>query len=113
MLRKTPIASEAEHKDFGSQFTSEDFIEPLESADILISMNGRGRVYDNIFMERIWRSVKYMEVYLHKYRSVAEARKGITRYFIFYNMERLHEFLGYRTPYEVYVKDDRSYIPER
>jgi putative transposase len=99
--------------DQGSQFTSEDFIEPLESADIRISMDGRGRVYDNIFVERLWRSVKYEEVYLHQYRSVAEAREGLTRYFIFYNMERLHESLGYRTPYEVYVKERQILQPGR
>ena len=91
--------------DQGSQFTSEDFLKPLESAGIRISMDGRGRVYDNIFVERLWRSVKYEEVYLNQYGSIAEARDGLTRYFIFYNMERLHESLGYQTPYEIYVKE--------
>ena len=70
-----------------------------------ISMDGRGRVFDNIFVERLWRSVKYEEVYLHQYQTVSEARNGLAKYFLFYNMERLHESLGYQPPYEVYVKD--------
>lgn len=65
-------------------------------------MDGRGRVYDNIFVERFWRSVKYEEVYLHEYRTVAEARVYLDAYFRFYNEERPHEALGYRTPHEVY-----------
>jgi len=96
------------NSDQGSQFTGSDFIGCLESEGIRISMDGRGRVYDNIFVERLWRSVKYEEVYLNHYQSVAEARQGLTRYFIFYNMERLHESLGYQTPYEVYVKERHS-----
>ena len=68
-------------------------------------MDGRGRVFDNIFVERLWRSVKYEEVYLHQYETVSEARNCLTRYFLFYNMERLHESLGYHTPYQVYVKE--------
>jgi len=91
--------------DQGSQFTSLDFTGRLEQEDIRISMDGRGRVYDNIFVERLWRSVKYEEVYLHQYQMVSEARNGLGKYFLFYNMERLHESLGYQTPYEIYVKD--------
>jgi putative transposase len=91
--------------DQGSQFTSLEFTGRLEQEDIRISMDGRGRVYDNIFVERLWRSVKYEEVYLHQYQTVSEARNGLAKYFLFYNMERLHESLGYRTPYEIYVKE--------
>ncbi|MBK5101980.1 MAG: IS3 family transposase [Desulfobacteraceae bacterium] len=91
--------------DQGSQFTSLDFTGRLEQEDIRISMDGRGRVYDNIVVERLWRSVKYEEVYLHQYQTVSEARNSLAKYFLFYNMERLHESLGYRTPYEIYVKD--------
>jgi putative transposase len=65
-------------------------------------MDGRGRVYDNIFAERFWCSVKYEEVYLHEYRTVIEARAHLGAYFRFYNEERPHEALGYRTPHEVY-----------
>ncbi|MBW2078670.1 MAG: transposase [Deltaproteobacteria bacterium] len=68
-------------------------------------MDGRGPVFDNIFVEKLWRSVKYEEVYLYSYQTVSEARHGLTRYFRFYNTERLHESLGYQTPYEVYVKE--------
>jgi putative transposase len=91
--------------DQGSQFTSREFIRRLEKKDIRISMDGRGRVYDNIFVERLWRSVKYEEVYLHHYQTVSEARDGLAKYFLFYNMERLHASLGYQTPYEIYVKE--------
>ena len=88
--------------DHGSQFTSEEFIGPLRDADIPISMDGRGRVFDNIFVERLWRSVKVEEVYLRDYQTVAEAVLGLGRYFEFYNHERLHQALGYRTPAEVF-----------
>jgi putative transposase len=97
--------------DQGSQFTSTEFTGRLEQEDIRISMDSRGRVYDNIFVERLWRSVKYEEVYLHDYRNVSDVRDGITKYFIFYNMERLHESLGYQTPYEVYVKERLNINP--
>jgi len=88
--------------DQGAQFTSQEFIGRLENTDIRISMDGRGRVYDNIFVERLWRTVKYEEVYLHDYRTVSEARYCLATYFQFYNTERIHENLGYRTPYDVY-----------
>jgi putative transposase len=99
------------NSDQGSQFTSLEFTGMLEQEDIRISMDGRGRVYDNIFVERLWRSVKYEEVYLHDYRTVSDARKGLSGYFQFYNMERLHESLGYRTPYEIYVKERLNINP--
>jgi len=88
--------------DQGVQFTSNDFTEKLEKAAIRISMDGRGRVYDNIFVERLWRSVKYEEVYIHSYEDVRDARKNLTTYFHRYNVERLHETLDYKTPYEIY-----------
>jgi putative transposase len=91
--------------DQGVQFTSTDFIKRLEKEDIRISMDGRGRVFDNIFVERLWRTVKYEEVYLHQYTMVSDARRSLDKYFLFYNMERIHETLGYRTPYEIYVKE--------
>jgi putative transposase len=93
--------------DQGTQFTGADFTGRLEQEGIRISMDGRGRVQDNIFVERLWRSVKYEEVYLNDYCTVADARTGLTRYFLFYNRERIHEALGYRTPYAVYVKEPK------
>jgi putative transposase len=97
--------------DQGVQFTSIDFTGRLEKENIRISMDGRGRFIDNIFVERLWRSVKYEEVYIHDYETVSDARKGLSRYFLFYNMERLHESLGYKTPYEVYVKERLNINP--
>jgi len=88
--------------DQGSQFTSVDFIEPLKATGVQISMDGQGRVFDNIFVERLWRTVKVEEVYLRDYQTVAEVRSGLGRYLAFYNHERLHQALGYRTPAEVY-----------
>ncbi len=90
------------NSDQGSQFTSEKFTGELEAKDIAISMDGRGRCLDNIFVERLWRSLKYEEVYLKDYASVTEARAGIERYFRFYNHERLHQSLDYRTPAAIY-----------
>ncbi len=91
--------------DQGVQFTSSDFTGRLEDAEIRISMDGRGRVFDNIFVERLWRTVKYEEVYLNHYQTIPEVRSGLANYFLFYNQERIHESLGYRTPYEFYIKD--------
>jgi len=88
--------------DQGTQFTGKDFTGKLQSCDIQISMDGRGRVFDNIFIERLWRSVKYEEVYAKNYESVKDAVEGLTRYFQLYNKERIHESLGYRTPHETY-----------
>jgi putative transposase len=88
--------------DQGVQFTSELFVKVLEQNQILVSMDGRGRVLDNIFIERLWRAVKYEEVYLHEYENVREAVEGLRRYFGFYNHQRFHQALGYKTPAEVY-----------
>ena len=90
--------------DQGSQFTSVDFTEVLLDAGVQISMDGKGRVFDNIFVERLWRTVKVEEVYLRDYQTVAEARYYLGRYFEFYNHRRLHQALGYRTPAEVYPR---------
>jgi len=88
--------------DQGSQFTSTDFTKVLLDTGVQISMDGKGRVFDNIFIERLWRTVKVEEVYMRDYQTVAEARYYLGRYFEFYNNERLHQALGYRTPAEVY-----------
>jgi len=84
------------------------FVGTLESAGIRVSMDGRGRVFDNIFVEKLWRTVKYEEVYLHDYQTVPQARQGLATYFRFYNQERLHQALGYRTPHEVYHRARRG-----
>ena len=85
-----------------SQFTSDAFTSLLRTAGVQISMDGRGRALDNVFVERLWRSVKYEEVYLKDYGSVPEARAGLGAYFAFYNHERPHQALAYRTPAAVY-----------
>ena len=90
------------NSDQGVQYTTEKFIQILRENDIEISMDSRGRVFDNIFTERLWRSVKYEEVYIKDYSDVREAKEGIESYFKFYNNERPHQSLGYKTPYEVY-----------
>jgi putative transposase len=90
------------NSDQGSQFTSQLFTSCLHEREIAISMDGRGRALDNIFVERLWRSVKYEEVYLKDYRDVLEAREGLRSYFEFYNQERLHQSLDYKTPITVY-----------
>lgn len=91
--------------DQGVQFTSAEFTKRLQEAGIRISMDGRGRVFDNIFVERLWRTVKYEEVYIHDYESVRDTWSNLERYFHFYNTDRIHESLGYRTPHEVYFKE--------
>ena len=88
--------------DQGSQFTSEAFLNILSTNGIRISMDSRGRWMDNIFIERLWRSVKYEDVYLKAYGSIPEARHGLTEYFEFYNQRRRHQGLDDRTPNEVY-----------
>ena len=88
--------------DQGSQFTSDYFTKVLLEAGIRISMDGKGRAFDNIFVERLWRTVKVEEVYLRDYQTVTEAAYNLGRYFDFYNNDRLHQALGYRTPAEVY-----------
>ena len=98
----TGRAPEIFNTDQGSQFTSEVFTDRLKEAGIQISMDGRGRTFDNIMIERLWRSVKYEEVYLKDYEDFIDARKGLSAYFLFYNNERPHQSLGSRPPVEVY-----------
>ncbi len=90
------------NSDQGSQFTSSDYTGRLIEAGIRISMDGRGRVFDNIFVERLWRTVKYENVYLNDYDGAPALMEGLARYFAFYNRERLHQSLGYRTPETVH-----------
>ncbi len=90
------------NSDQGSQFTSHEFTEKLEEHGIRISMDGRGRCLDNIFTERLWKSVKYEEVYLKSYGTVQEARDSLRNYFDFYNNRRPHQSLNYKTPAEIY-----------
>jgi len=97
-------APEIFNTDQGSQFTSEDFTSVLKQHDIRISMDGKGRWVDNVFVERLWRSVKYEEVYLKAYDSISAARASLGRYFAFYNTERRHQSLDRSTPDSVYYQ---------
>ncbi len=90
--------------DQGVQFTAAAFTRCLERAGVAVSMDGRGRALDNVFVERLWRTVKYEDIYLRGYEEVPELHQGLGRYFGFYNEERLHQSLGYRTPAAVYGK---------
>jgi len=92
------------NSDQGSHFTSSQYIQRLLDANIQISMDSRGRALDNIFTKRLWRTVKYEEIFLHDYFSPKEARQGLANYFLFYNQRRPHQSLGYLTPSEVYFK---------
>lgn len=96
--------------DQGSQFTTDRFTKPLLDKGIRISMDGRGRALDNIFVERLWRSVKYEKVYLNDFETVKEAYLGLKDYFEFYNNRRIHQSLEYRTPAEVYLKKESPLI---
>lgn len=91
--------------DQGVQFTAQAWTGRLEGAGVAVSMDGRGRCLDNVFVERLWRSVKYEDIYPHGYEGVSALRHGLTRYFAFYNEERLHQSLDYRTPAVVYRKE--------
>jgi putative transposase len=99
-LRKaTP---EIVNSDQGSQFTSGDWIEQLTKANIKISMNGKGRCIDNIYIERFWRTIKYEAIFLNEYHDFNELKKAIKKYIHFYNFERYHQRLNYQTPSDVY-----------
>ena len=89
--------------DQGSQFTSDAFVSVLEGHGIQISMDGKNRAIDNIFVERFWRTLKYEDIYLNDYQSMAELKAGLKRYFEFYNSERYHQSLDYETPNEIYA----------
>ena len=92
------------NSDQGSQFTAIEWLKILQENKIAISMDGRGRCFDNIFVERLWRTVKQEEVYLKEYRDVWEAEESLRKYFFFYNYKRPHQSLKYQTPFEVYEK---------
>ena len=96
--------------DQGVQFTCDDFLKILEEREIRISMDGKGRALDNIFVERLWRTVKYEEVYCKAYESFDEARDNLDQYFKFYNNKRLHQSLGYRTPEEVFINGQKAQL---
>ena len=97
--------------DQGSQFTSEEWLTPLQAAGVAISMDGKGRWIDNVFIERLWRSVKYEEIYLRGYANGHEAERSLSKYFAFYNARRVHETLGYATPDEVYFSASAKTLP--
>ena len=88
--------------DRGAQFTAEAFTGRLVAAGVAVSTDGKGRCLDNVFVERLWRTVKYEDIYLRCYETVPELTGGLGRYFPFYNQERRHQALGYRTPAQVY-----------
>lgn len=96
------------NSDQGSQFTSPRFTSRLESEGISISMDGRGRAFDNIFIERLWRSVKYEDLYLKSYDNVPLLDRGLADYFLFYNGERPHQALDYRTPADIYFQKETT-----
>ncbi len=97
--------------DQGAQFTSQTFTGLLEQHGVRVSMDGKGRYTDNLFIERLWRSLKYEEVYLKAYAGGKEARAGIRGYFDFYNLERPHQALGYQTPAEVFINEKKTASP--
>lgn len=90
------------NSDQGSQFTAVKFTTILESEEVSISMDGRARAIDNVFIERLWRSLKYEDIYIKDYQTVPQLRQGLQQYFLFYNTVRQHQALDYRTPLEVY-----------
>ena len=95
-------APKISNTDQGAQFTSEEFLEAVESAGVLVSMDGRGRWMDNRFIERLWRSVKHEDIYLHDYLDGLEAGRGLARWFADYNERRPHQALQYATPAQYY-----------
>jgi putative transposase len=99
LLLGTP---EVFNTDQGAQFTALAFTQLLEAAGVAVSMDGKGRCLDNVFVERLWRTLKYEDIYLKGYETVPQLETGLGRYFPFYNQERLHQSLGYRTPAQVY-----------
>lgn len=97
-------APEISNTDQGSHFTAKDFVSRLQAKDVRISMDGRGRALDNIFTERLWRTIKYENVFLKSYRNLTEAQAGLTEYITFYNERRRHQALDYQTPKEVHFQ---------
>lgn len=100
LSKYTPVYS---NTDQGSQFTGSDYIHTLKTAGIQISMDGKGRCIDNIMIERLWRSLKYEDIYINDYTNVIDLRHGLTHYFDVYNHDRLHQALDYQTPYHVFL----------
>ena len=100
----TSAIPEITNTDQGSHFTAKAYIEKLQQKDVRISMDGRGRCMDNIFTERLWRTVKYEDVFLQSYQNLTEATVGLTAYFSFYNNERPHQSLDYRSPAALYFE---------
>ena len=100
-LEHAGVAAEITNSDQGSQFTSAEWVSAVQAAGMRVSHDGRGRALDNVMVERLWRSVKYEDIYLRDYGDLPEARAGLGRYFPFYNRERPHQGLDYRTPWEV------------
>ncbi len=100
--KATPVVF---NMDQGSQFTSDNFLQRLKDRDIHISMNSKGKVMDNIFIERLWRSVKWEEIYFNDVLNMSKLQERLKRYFWFYNYARPHQSLNYQKPYEVYSKD--------
>lgn len=98
------------NSDQGSQFTSDEYLGILKKHPIRISMDHRGRAFDNIFTERLWRTIKYEEVYVKDYSSPNEAEQSLKAYIAFYNNERLHQSLNYKTPSELYYKTGGEHI---
>jgi len=98
---------EIHNSDQGVQYTAENYIAVLTEKEIQISMDGRGRCMDNIFTERLWRTVKYENIYLYDYQNVEEARAGLTEYFQFYNHRRIHQSLNYLTPAQIYLSNNQ------
>lgn len=98
----TRATTEIHNSDQGSQYTDQEYTGILDARGVAISMDGRGRCMDNIFTERLWRTVKYEEVYLKEYRTIDEVREGLSQYFPFYNEKRRHQALGNKPPAEVY-----------
>ena len=110
LARATPVIW---NSDQGSHFTSSHYLDRLLAANVQISMDGKQRAIDNIFTERLWRTVKYEDIYLRDYDSPKETRQGLTRYFGFYNDERPHQSLDYRTPAQVYLgQEERRLQPQ-
>ena len=103
-IKKSKKICEIFNSDQGVQFTSSDFIDVLKNNEIQISMDGRGRALDNIFVERLWRSVKYECIYLKEFATVTSVRRALHEYFEYYNHRRLHQSLGYKTPGVVYLQ---------
>ena len=98
--------------DQGSQYTSRAFTGILINKGVRISMDGKGRCLDNIFIERFWRSLKYENIFIHDYKSVTELKYGISKYMQFYNTERFHQSLEYKTPDEVYYEDQKQAVSQ-